>query len=315
MGVINVFNMNTDIEKKRQFLLEYIEKIIEKIKMWENLRGPGIKRKILRVVCLPDIYITYIFCLLLKPKKISFKLFNQRTIMLDIIDRASASLYAFKCLDSIIEYKLTKFLIKYFKSNDVFYDIGGSFGFYTYLALEFCKEVHYFEPVPFVFEIVKYNLKNESRVTLNNVAIGKSNKIAWLYILNSNTSRSTIVKNSEKLHSYKKIEIKVISLEEYIHQTSSKPTIIKLDVEGAELEVIEGAINFFKNESPLIIMEVHNKNYAGESSINAVEKLISLNYKPYCIDLEGRLNEIKGDLMDVLVKENLEVDNFVFMKQ
>ena len=69
------------------------------------------------------------------------------------------------------EYKLTKFFIKNLKEDDIFYDIGANYGFYSCLAAEFCKEVHLFEPIPFIFDNLKNNFKNHQNVFLNNIAL------------------------------------------------------------------------------------------------------------------------------------------------
>ena len=36
------------------------------------------------------------------------------------------------------------------------------------------------------------------------------------------------------------------------------PSIIKIDVEGHELQVLEGAINTIKTHMPMILIEIHN---------------------------------------------------------
>ena len=249
---------------KQQIFLENLERIYKKIRKWEKYLGPGIKRKIQRLFFIPEIYIPYTISLILKPKNVSLTLFNKRKIILDINDYNSAALYAFKWLNDTAEYKLTKFFIKNLRPEDVFYDIGGNYGFYTYLALEFCKEVHYFEPLSFVFENVKKNLEKEPRVILNNIALSDKREELTLYLPNNKSGVATIRPEIKTVFpKCKNIKVDAISLDEYL-KSNLKPTVIKLDVEGAESKIIDGGINFLKQNSPLVAMEVWSKKERGK---------------------------------------------------
>lgn len=307
-----------EIEEKRKFLLDELEKfqkLQKKFIKFEKFTGPGIKRKIQRLLFCSDIYLPYLFFRLnlfppTKNKKI--KLLNYREINLNNNDFGSFIFYKYGFLNGISEYKLTKFFIKNFKEKDIFYDIGTNYGFYTYLALEFCKEVHSFEPLPEVFSTLKKNLQNELRVFLNNVAVSDQKGASELFIAGGGSTILQEVENKFKRKS-KKIKVETITLNDYI-KNHSKPTIIKIDVEGAESKVIEGGKEFLKNNSPIISMEVWDKNNGGEISMKAVEKLRELGYQTYFINLAGDLEKINGDLSEKVFQDNLPNDNYIFLK-
>src|SRR5439155_701722 len=80
------------------------------------------------------------------------------------------------------EHKLTQFFIKNLKAKDVFYDVGSNYGFYSYLASEFCAEVHSFDPSPQVFANLQLNLSGHPNLYLNNVAVSDRNGEATLHI-------------------------------------------------------------------------------------------------------------------------------------
>ncbi len=244
-------------------------------------------------------------------KEVKIKIFNRRNILLPT---ATELLDYFPHPLLPNEFLFTKFLIKHLKNEDIFYDIGASYGFYTYLAIEFCKEVHSFEPLPDVFEYLKLNLENEPRVFLNNVALSdKNRKIIISY--GETTTISTIVpdiiKKREQNFLNKQIEVPAVTLDDYI-KTHNPPTIIKLDVEGAESSVIEGGKEFLRNYNPIIAMEV----WAGEDgetfSSQAVNKLYELGYQSY------RINK-NGDLIPYKIEHNtfdnlISTENFIFCK-
>ena len=210
--------------------------------------------------------------------------------------------------------------IKNLKENDIFYDIGANYGFYTYLALEFCKEVHLFEPIPFIFDNLKDNLKDYQNVFLNNIALSDKKGKVDLFVPESNsidsTAGSSIVQETTKAHSYqfnKKIEIEADTLENYF-KSHNLPNIIKIDVEGAESLVINGGLEFFKNNSPIISLEVWPPKEGGEISMKAVEKLRNLGYQSYLINKNGELEKVTGDLSIIVDKQGLGGDNFIFKK-
>ena len=58
--------------------------------------------------------------------------------------------------------------------------------------------------------------------------------------------------------------------------------IIKLDVEGNEINVIDGALNFIKNTSPLIIIEFSKFTFDIQFNINYLKDfLVKYDYSIY----------------------------------
>lgn len=309
-----------DIEKKRKILLKELDKRFncKDIEKFEKYDTPGFKRKFLRLLSTPKVYLPYIFWKLLLQsgliREIKKNLFTGRQIKFKI-QKQDECIYAMisSCLlFGSLELKLTNYLIKNLKPSDIFYDIGANYGFYTYLALEFCQEVHSFEPLPDVFENLKLNLEKEPNVFLNNVALSDKNGIMKFYPGKSISGRSTlreefVVMDSERF--LEPIKVRSITLDNYF-KLHTPPTLIKMDVEGAESLVIEGGKDFFKNNSPIITMEVWLKDKNREISMEAVNKLLSFGYLPYKITTRGDL-EIMAKKEFFSVKE---WDNFIFRK-
>lgn len=309
------------IEEKRKFFLEVLDKkyneFLKTNSKVERYAGPGIKRKLLRFIFAPKS-----LKINLLRRKIGFfhkkllrksKLFWGKEIILDIKDWEGFQLNQLGFLSNY-EVKLTKFLIKYLKETDVFYDIGANYGFYTYLALEFVKEVHLFEPIPEVFEILELNLKGKKNVHLNKVALGDREKEEDFYFVEQGSGKSTLIESALKYiyFPYRKIKVKIITLDEYV-KNHTPPTFLKLDVEGAESLVIEGGSNFLKNFSPAISMEVWSKERGGKISQKAIEKLRSLGYNSYFIKEDGEIEISFGDLTSKILPPQ-EIDNFIFLK-
>lgn len=302
---------------KQQEFLEKLEKSYKKFEKFNKFSGASFKNRLIRLFFYPNYYFN---------RFLKGKLFQNKTTILfwgkkiNLKTKETSFLLLNGILPELAEYKLTKFFIKNLKENDIFYDIGANYGFYTYLALEFCKEVHLFEPIPFVFDNLKNNLKDYQNVFLNNIALSDKKGKIDLFIPESNsiisTAGSSIVQETTKAHSYqfkKKIEVEADTLENYF-KSHNLPNIIKIDVEGAEEIVINGGLEFFKNNSPIISLEVWPPKEGGEISMKAVEKLRNLGYQSYLINKNGELEKVTGDLSIVVDKQGLEEDNFIFKK-
>lgn len=218
------------------------------------------------------------------------------------------------------EIKLTKFLIKNLKCNSVFFDIGASYGFYSLLVTQLITkgEIHSFEPVPSTFKLLQKNLLNKDRVVLNQIALFNSEgtvnfyenlvgKSGWNTFNVSNIK----VKVIDATSLFKQIRVKTMTLDKYC-LSNPKPTFIKIDVEGAEEYVIEGAIKILKDTNPVIMMEVWRKPLNNESHLKAIEILKKLGYKPYSISNNGEL--VRMEKIDPEKDIVASDDNFVFIK-
>ena len=97
-------------------------------------------------------------------KDLKARLFWGEDIHLPLFDSEAFYLAYFGTLWRNQELRLTKFLIKNLQPNDVFYDVGASYGFYTRLAYQIVAsegEVHAFEPHPKVFHISRNSAKRK----------------------------------------------------------------------------------------------------------------------------------------------------------
>jgi hypothetical protein len=190
-----------NIEQKRKEFLEKLDKAFGRLRIFLKFVGPGFGRKIGKLFFTPHIYLPYgLKKLNIKNSDfVDAKLFYGKKIRLQMIDDNAFAFYFFGLL--IDEYKLTKFFIKNLKEDDVFYDIGANEGFYTYLAAEFCKETHSFEPTPNVFENLKLNLSHNKNIFLNNIALSNESGETFLYLANS-SGPNTIIDSVARVRNY-----------------------------------------------------------------------------------------------------------------
>lgn len=145
---------------------------------------------------------------------------------------------------------------KYLDDNATILDIGANVGSHTlYWANERkAKMVHAFEPLPYSFEILKKHIE------LNNLK--KKVKI-YPYGLSDEVTRTKISKYHEmniggtSFKKQKDGDFEFRSLDSL--KLKEKIDLIKIDVEGAEMEVLQGGIDTIKKNKPVIVIETFDK--------------------------------------------------------
>jgi len=180
-------------------------------------------------------------------------------------------LWAFKD-GEYYERNVTFYMDRLFKkyNNPVFFDIGANYGYYSVKYAHCCNHVFSFEPVSKTHEVLVSNIRRNALKNVTVFKFGLSNKEQELNInlYSSSGNNSIFERNIPKEHSLKKIgqeRIHLFSLDSlFTSQKISGPDIIKIDVEGAELNVLEGSLETIKKFSPAIVIE-----YSETTSLDA----------------------------------------------
>lgn len=150
----------------------------------------------------------------------------------------------------------TEIVKKFIKKGMRVVDAGANIGYFTLLMAQLVGKsgkVHAFEPGHENIELLKKNvtLNKRKNVIVNETAL--SNKVGDLnfYLSASNPQDHRIIKDKhEKRKTYK---VKSITLDEYFK--NGKVDFIKMDIQGAELLALEGAIKIISKYKPLLIIE------------------------------------------------------------
>ena len=142
--------------------------------------------------------------------------------------------------------------------NSIVLDIGTNIGNHTLYFLNECeaKLVYCFEPIKDTFHVLEENIKInhlESRVVPMNVAVGKnSGKARVGYYTKDNTGMTTLDLSSDG-------DIKVVSIDEL--GIPKKIGLVKIDVEGFEVDVIRGMMVTIQRDTPFLFIEIQNTNF------------------------------------------------------
>jgi FkbM family methyltransferase len=113
-----------------------------------------------------------------------------------------------------------------------------------------------FEPIPFLYENLKKKYSEWENVQISNVALSdKSGETSFNYVV-SNPSYSGLIKRKYDRENESDETIKVTTgLLDNIAPAQYKADFIKIDVEGGEFLVLQGAKELIKRSKPTIIFE------------------------------------------------------------
>lgn len=191
------------------------------------------------------------------------------------------------------EYREMAFTLHLLRSGDIFCDIGANAGIYTLLAAGKSNAITYsFEPSPIAFSWLERSVllnKLSDHVKLFQVALGASEKLLELttsydagnYILTNNTKKSLPTTT-----------VQVNTLDACLVRNC--PSLIKIDVEGFENEVLNGATNTLAQSNlKAIIIELNGSgNRYGFNEENIHDKLLDLGFKPF--EYNPFIRQLKG---------------------
>jgi FkbM family methyltransferase len=150
----------------------------------------------------------------------------------------------------------------------VYYDVGANVGFFAVIAARLLGptgEVVCFEPLPQNARQIEYNarLNGFSNIGVRCEALGGSNRTD---VLNTSAEPtwgmlSTVGKRPEQASG--QITVEVRTLDSLCAGAGLPgPDVIKMDIEGAEAEALQGASATMTASRPLLIIELHRTNAA-----------------------------------------------------
>ena len=155
------------------------------------------------------------------------------------------------------ELRFHECLLSNIRKDDTIYDIGANRGYYTKLFLEKATmgRVFAFEPIPECYQIISKLIPMHDNLTVFPIAIGNTNGSLPMSIgrddLNATSSVSAAKEPNDIL-----VEMKTV--DNIASTTDSLPNVLKIDVEGYEIEVLKGMESTIGDKRLRVIaIEVH----------------------------------------------------------
>lgn len=221
------------------------------------------------------------------------EIFLKKIFNIEVISNIEGSLFVHKVHEMIyqlpclfeIYYGWPNKLIDHLKQSKIVVDVGahaGAFSLFIYKKISSKIKIICIEPEPHNFDLLKRNIElnkiQKNKILLINKALW-SKKVKLNFFVDAEGSGvHSLIKKTNK-----KIVIIADTLDNVIK--NEKVDLVKIDVEGAEAEVLKGAKKTIEECHPKIIFEAWNESY-----LKKVKNVLRpFNYKIKKIDEQNYL--------------------------
>jgi len=196
------------------------------------------------------------------------------------------------------------------RPGDTAVDVGAHIGFFTVEMAQAVGErghVYAFEPLERNFALLEQSVREngfEARVTVEQAAVSSRSGTGTLRFAREtlNTGGAFLSEGTvEGLGALAASAVRTIALDDY--ELRAPVRLLKMDVEGAEPSVVEGARALLTRDRPVIVSEVHPEQLArvaGTTPRVFVDELVALGFEPRQIGSGGLGPRVTADAISAV---------------
>lgn len=161
-----------------------------------------------------------------------------------------------------------------------FGDVGANFGFYSVLAAHYgCEAVHAFEPHPANHAILERNLGSWEQAKVHPMALTNYDGECKLLVEDPNMGSFAVGEWETEREALTVQARQLDTLELAL-------TVLKIDVEGHALQVLEGAAKTLADVQ-LVILDAHTQNSQTKAAVREIESAYMLSDLGFSVRLEA----------------------------
>ncbi|MCC6526556.1 MAG: FkbM family methyltransferase [Polyangiaceae bacterium] len=226
-------------------------------------------------------------------------------------DRVSLTILRY----GFFEEELTRVFIEWLKPGMVFFDVGSHFGYFSLLAANLVGpggQVHAFEPTPSTFRVLAANLRGRTNARAVNAAAYREDTVLEFKDYGVEFSAfNTLYQGKVDAAERRRLRASVVkvrarALDRYVEEAGVAPDFVKIDVEGAEPDVLRGFDHTLRDKRPMLSLEVGDKDIPGVvRSRDVVQSLIDRGYRALQFE--------RGHLVPHLIRERYDYENLLFV--
>ncbi|HET9771037.1 MAG TPA: FkbM family methyltransferase [Acidimicrobiia bacterium] len=196
------------------------------------------------------------------------------------------------CRQGYIEPDLTRVLLGTLRPGMVFVDVGAHYGYHSLVAgraVGPSGRVLALEPGRGVLPLLLANTAGHGNITVDAVAASARTGTALLRDYGAgNSALSTIhggarvppdERRSLRAETY---EVPAVALDDHLPARGIRPDFVKLDAEGAELDILRGMERILDEVAPILALEVGDYDgMASPSTASSLDHLDRFGYRAY----------------------------------
>jgi FkbM family methyltransferase len=162
----------------------------------------------------------------------------------------------------LLEIPVQEALARHLPPGGVLYDVGANLGFFALLGARLAGpegRVYAFEPVPETAQAIREHaeLNRLANIEVIERAAGASRGRGQLQLVDDR-SWSKLEAFGDHPSTERVVEVELVAIDELVGAGElAPPAVVKIDVEGAELEVLRGMAATLATHRPAVICELH----------------------------------------------------------
>lgn len=208
------------------------------------------------------------------------------------------------------EYRVMTALLK---PGDAFIDVGANYGTFSIIASRIVGDegrVIAIEPQAELASCIRESLRLSgiANVEVIESGAGREPGTVTLLVPTNDTGRAGTKSGFSATGPHSRIEVPIVRIDDLLPRLRERPGILmKLDVEGSELDVLSGAEQLITLHRPVILIELNpwSARAAGSSVDDLIERLQSLGFEDFSLardfPLRLRADQIPRDRQENLV--------------
>lgn len=186
-------------------------------------------------------------------------------------------------------------LFEYIKPGHIVVEAGANNGTETVLLSRLVDsqgKVLAFEPIDHIYKALQHNLfiNHCSNVTAEKLALGECNQPIYFNVLSETFCNQGMASKYDERSVHQKVLVQQVTLDSWL-QTNGIHSIdfIKMDIQGAEIELLQGGKEIIQSCKPLIFTEAADNLL---SITQLFQILTDYGYNVYLIHSNNRLEQL-----------------------